>query len=218
MADNIKNPETDFQQIKKVLQVYQLDRIKKRYLDFSTSAQYKDLISFFFEQIYGPQDFGFRNNSIKTLFKKSHPVLTQEIIVAIESVIELNDLSDELDNLTAEQLQKLNITNEISPVDYANAYKNCNNYDLRQQQIDLMLDTTKRVFKLSQVWFIGASLLALHSFADLLGLGKIMNFLYKGYQAFHKVKDITPFLDAVYQRETDLNIAIFEGKINMITK
>ena len=209
MTDNVLEQPTSFLQIKKALQIYQLDRIKTTYNDFSNSPQFKELTSFFFEQIYGPQDFGFRNDSIKSLFNKSHPFLRQDIVEAIESVLELNNLSDELDEIVAHQMKKTVIQGDLSFERYAEAYKNCDNYEQRCYQIDLMVNATKMIFKLSHVWLIGASLTALHSFADLLGMGKIMNFLHDGYQAFHKVDDITPFVEAVYQRETNLNDRLF---------
>ncbi len=212
MNNSIDEKHSNFLQIKKALQNYQLDRIKSTYHDFSNSPQFKELTSFFFEQIYGPQDFGFRNDSIKTLFAKSHFILRQDIVRAVEGVIELNDLSDELDELLAQQLLGQSEKSEINPENYADAYKKCNNYEQRCYQIDLMVDATERIFKLSHVWLIGASLSALHSFSELLGLDQIMNFLYDGYQAFHKVDDISLFIEAVSQRETDLNERLFGKK------
>ncbi len=209
MKDNIPSDNSDFIQLKKSLQIFQLDRIKNTYSDFSNSQQFNQLTSFFFKQIYGPQDFGFRNDSIKTLYHKSHLFLRQDIIKAVEGVLELNELSDELDEIMVNQLISMGEISDISFENYGKAYKNCNNYDRRCSQIDLMVHTTKRVFELSHIWLIGASLSALHSFAEILGMAKIMNFLYDGYQAFHKVDDITTFVDAVYQRESELNERLF---------
>ncbi|KAA3610366.1 MAG: hypothetical protein D8M58_05885 [Calditrichaeota bacterium] len=200
--------EPNFLQLKSALQSYQLNRIKNTYSDFSNSSEFKELTSFFFNQIYGPQDFGFRNDSIKTLFNKSHPFLRKDIVKAVENVIELNDLSDEMDELLTKQLLKLGIYDLDSEV-YAVAYKKCDNYKQRCYQIELMINATQQVFKLSHVWMIGASLTALHSFTELLGIGKIMNFLYDGYQAFHKVSDIKPFTDAIFQKENELNNSLF---------
>jgi hypothetical protein len=208
MNTNVLKP-ANFNDTKKALQTYQLDRLKKTYSDFSNEPQFTQMTSFFYEQIYGPQDFGFRNDSIKNLIKKSHHFLKKEIIEAVEKVIELNDLSDELDDLLALQMAKINIDGTINPETYTAAYKKCNNYQQRCYQISLMVDATTRIFKLSHIWFIGASLTTLHSFTELLGIGKIMDFLYDGFQAFSKVDDITPFVEAVHQRETDLNESFF---------
>jgi len=209
MNTKVENHSTHFLRLKKAVQKYQLDRIKNTYKDFSISPQFKELTIFFFEQIYGPQDFGFRNDSIKTLYKKSHPFLRQDIVKAIEYVLELNDLSDTMDDMLVNQILKIGSQNELDKELYELAYIKCNNYDQRNYQIDLMVEATNRIFNLSHLWLIGASLTALHSFTDLLGMGKIMNFLYDGYQAFHNVEDITPFVEAVYQRETNINNRIF---------
>jgi excinuclease UvrABC ATPase subunit len=197
-------------ELKKELQSYQAKRIANTYNDFKNNPQYAKLYHFFLEHIYGPRDFGFRNQSIKSLYKKLTKFLHGEIIDAIGKVIELNDLSDSLDNQMAALLEEQGFAHNISDQRYKELYKSCNNYEQRKHQIELLVDSVKGVHHVSQMRFIGISLKAVQKAAHLAGIGKIMDFLVEGYEAFRSADDINFFTDMITERETALNDELFE--------
>jgi hypothetical protein len=207
--DTKSDNKGEFEALKKSLQSFQLERIKNTYKDLSQSDEYGGLADFFFTDIYGPHDFEYRNQSIKRIFNRSHHFLRHDIVEAISQVIKLNDMSDTLDTQMVSKMQELGIPVDFDFDEYTQAYRACDNYEERKDQINLLVDATKKMHKLSRMWLIGTSLAALKSFSELLGLGKIMNFLIRGYRVFHKVKNIKPFTDTILTREMELNDRLF---------
>ncbi|MFQ5583326.1 MAG: hypothetical protein ACE5GL_02685 [Calditrichia bacterium] len=194
---------------KKALQSYQLARIRETYRDLQQIPEYKKLYHFFINQIYGPHDFGFRNQSIKTLHRRLSGILKGEIINAVGKVIELNDLSDSLDDRMAEQMLELGIGPELNKTQYREIYKSLDNYDERVYQIKLLADSVKGIHHISQMRFIGWSLKTVQKAAHLAGMGKIMDFLVEGYEAFRSVKNIEYFTRTLLNRELALNDELF---------
>ena len=201
-----------FEQYKRALQAFQAERIRHTYEDVSRMPQYTRLVNFFFEQIYGPQDFSFRNQSIKTLHQKLSGFLKGEIINEIGRVIELQDLSDTLDNQMVEKMLELGVEPPLTMESYEKVYRSCDNYQQRVYQINLMVEATRGIHRLSQMPFIGWTLKLVRNAAHLAGMGQIMDFLTAGYQAFHSVKNIDYFLETVARRERVLNEQLFGMK------
>ena len=196
--------------LKRELQKFQSDRIRRTYSDMAKMNEYVKITDFFINEIYASKDFAFRNQSIKDIYRRSRHFLTEEMSSAITKVIELNDLTDDLDDLMTAVMQQHGIQ-EINNMDvYAFIYNRCGENDKRKKQIDLLVAGTREIHQLSKKPFIGLSLTALHRATKLLGIAKIMDFLYDGYEAFHRVKDIRFFTDAVFERETSLSAQLFE--------
>ncbi|RMG42011.1 MAG: hypothetical protein D6732_01695 [Methanobacteriota archaeon] len=208
MALKKTNP-TGKEEYKKALQAFQASRIRDTYADLASDPQYALLIDFFFEHIYGPQDFSFRNQSIKTLHKRLSGFLKGEIIEEVGRVIQLQELSDQLDELMAEKSLELEIKLPFTMESYSQVYRYCNNYSQRVHQIELLIEATRGIHRLSQMPFIGWSLKIVRKAAQIAGFGEIMDFLISGYQAFHSTKDIEPFLKIVEKREKALNDQLF---------
>jgi len=196
--------------LKRELQKFQSDRIRQTYSDMAEMTEYVKITDFFINEIYASKDFAFRNQSIKDIYRRSRHFLTEEMNSAITKVIELNDLSDDLDVKMISVMQQHGIQ-KIDNIDvYAFIYSRCGEKENRKRQIDLLVAGTREIHQLSKKPFIGLSLTALHRATKLLGIAKIMDFLYEGYEAFHRVDDIRFFTNAVYERETFLSEQLFE--------
>lgn len=195
--------------LKKAIQVFQAGRIRDTYQDIAQKPEYTNLTEFFFHQIYGPQDFEFRNDSIKSLHGKLSGFLKGEIIDAVGKVIQLNDLTDELDEKMAVKLSGNFSGERLSMETYASLYRSLDNYDQRVQQIDLMIEATTGIHRISQMWMVGWTLKAVKQAAQVAGFGKIAEFLVEGYDAFQSVKNIRFFTETVESREKKLNDELF---------
>jgi hypothetical protein len=191
------------------VQHFQAARIRQTYADLVAMPQYAKLGNFFFEQLYGPQDFGFRNHSIKSLHHKLSGFLKGEIIEGVGKVIELQDLSDALDEQMAQLMLERRIGRELTMPEYAEIYRAPDNYEQRLYQIDLLVESVKAIHHISQMRFIGWSLKVVSKAAHLAGMGKIIDFLVQGYDAFHSAKDIDFFVQTIDQREKALNDQLF---------
>jgi hypothetical protein len=199
-----------FQILKKALQEYQAERIRKTYSDIEKMPEYTKLAHFFFDEIYAARDFGFRNEGIKSLHHKLSGFLKGEIINAVGEVIELNELTEELDNRMVEKMIEFDIGPNLNDDEYRRIYQSLNNHDQRVYQIDLLVDAVKAVHHISQMRFIGLSLKVVNTAAHIAGFGKIMDFLYHGYEAFHSVKDIYFFATTIRDRELEINERLFQ--------
>ena len=195
--------------LKKRLQEFQAKRIRDTYADLIEMAQYSKLGHFFFEQIYGSHDFGFRNESMRSLHRKMSGILKGEIVDTVGEVIELHDLSDALDDRMVEAMLESGTGSDLTMADYEQIYRRCNNYKDRVRQIALMIDCIKGVHHISRMRFIGFSLKTVRAAAHLAGMGEIMEFLIQGYDAFRSAKDIGGFTEAVSTRETALNNKLY---------
>lgn len=195
--------------LKKRLQDFQAKRIRDTYADLMEMTQYGKLGHFFFEQIYGSHDFGFRNESMRSLHRKMSGILKGEIVDTVGEVIELHDLSDALDNRMIEVMTECGIGPDLTMDEYEEIYRICNNYKERVRQIRLMIDCIRGVHHLSQMRFIGLSLKAVRAAAHIAGMGEIMEFLIEGYDAFRSAKEIEGFTEEVLTRETALNNKLY---------
>jgi hypothetical protein len=195
--------------LKQTLQTFQAQRIRSTYADLAQIPEYQKLVEFFFSQIYGSQDFGFRNESIKSLHKRLSSFLRGEIIEAVGKVIELNDLSDMLDQRMAEKMLAQQPDRKLTETSYQMIYRSLDNYEERVYQIDLLLEATRGIHHTSRLGLIGWTLKAVQQAAHLAGMGKIVDFLVQGYEAFHTVQHIDDFLATVEAREKVLNDELF---------
>ena len=195
--------------LKNALQEYQARRLRETYADVVRDPQYTRLGAFFFDEIYGPQDFSFRNESIRTLHQHLKGLLRGDIIDGMARVIDLHDLTDRLDEHMVRELTALDARPPLAPAVYTTAYRRCGNYEERLKQIDLMLEAIRTIHRISRMRLIGLSLKAVHGAAHLAGYGAIMDFLTNGYEAFHKVRDIGFFAGTVEAREKRINDELF---------
>lgn len=191
------------------LQAFQAQRIRATYADLYEQPQYTKLVKFFFEEIYGPQDFGMRNEGIKVLHQKLSGLLKGEIIESMGKVVELNDLTETLDEIMVDKMLGQGVGVDFDMETYGVIYQSCDNYEQRVFQINLMLEATKHIYAVSRMWMIGLTLRAVNTAAHLAGYGKIIDFLSHGYEAFRNVKNIDHFLQTVETREKALNNRLF---------
>jgi len=203
--------DADFIAHKQALQEFQRRRIDDTYADLKQDPQYRELGRFFFEELYGNDDYSFRDTSIRKLHGVLKGKIHKGIIAAVDQVLELQELSEDLDDRMTEAMIKAGTGPALTMETYAEIYRSLDNYNQRLYQIDLTTDVTRAFFRLSHKWVIGISLKTARSASHLMGLGAIMDFVHQGYTAFQTISDIEPFIDTVRRREKAFNEAVFAG-------
>ncbi len=196
--------ETDheeFVRLKLALQTLQSARLGQTYKDLMNDPQYEKIGHFFFEKLYAPEDFSFRDTSIKKLHKLLRGKVYSGIISAVSKVIELHELSDLLDNRMVEQMRAMGVGEDMDMEQYQSVYRSLDNYDQRLYQIGLGAEVTQVFFKLSKKWIVAVSLNTVRTAAHLIGMGKIIDFIYEGYEGFRAIKNIDYFIETVDTRE-----------------
>ena len=191
----------EFVRLKRALQTFQSARLGQTYKDLMDDPEYEKIGHFFFEKLYAPEDFSFRDTSIKKLHKLLRGKVYSGIISAVSKVIELHELSDLLDNRMVEQMMAMGVGEDIDMEQYQAVYRSLDNYDQRLYQIGLGAEVTQVFFKLSKKWIVAVSLNTVRTAAHLIGMGKIIDFIYEGYEGFRAIKSIDYFIETVDTRE-----------------
>jgi len=195
-----KNSE-EFIRLKRALQAFQSARINATYADIKKSAEYAQIGKFFFEKLYAPEDFSFRDTSMKTLHKLLDGKIYTGIISAVSKVIELHDLTDSQDDRMVEQMMAMGVGVDMNMDQYQEVYRSLDNYDQRIAQIELSAEVTRTFHRLSKKWIVAVSLNTVRTAAHLIGMGKILDFIHEGYTGFRVIKNIDYFVETIDSRE-----------------
>ena len=199
--DDSKDFDEKALKLKKALQTFQSRRLNTTYRDLRQQPEYKNIAYFFFQKLYGPEDYEFRNTSMQTLHKAMDGRAPGGMIDAVSMVIELHDLSDALDNRMVDAMIANGVSTDINMTQYQSIYRQLDNHDERIWQIELSLKVTRVFYDLSRKWVVRLSLGTIRRVAHLLGIGKIMDFVYEGYTAFRVIHNIDYFVETIEKRE-----------------
>ena len=202
----------NFERLKHTLQAFQSARLNNTYTDLKNDPEYAKIGHFFFEKLYAPEDFSFRDASIKKLHRLLKGKVYKGMVTAITQVIELHELSDMLDDRMVERMIETGVGENMEMEHYQEIYRSLDNYDQRIYQIKLSTEVTRAFHKLSKKWVVALSLKTVRSAAHLIGMGKIIDFVYEGYDGFRNIKNIDFFVETVEQRETAWHDEIWYGK------
>lgn len=210
MTERTNDPE--FEHLKRSLQAFQSARLNDTYTDLKNDPEYAKIGSFFFEKLYAPEDFSFRDTSIKKLHRLLKGKVYEGMVTAVTQVIELHELSDMLDDRMVAQMMANGVGENIDMEQYQEIYRSLDNYDQRIYQIKLSTTVTRAFHKLSKKWIVALSLKTVRSAAHLIGMGKIIDFIYEGYDGFRVIKKIDFFVETIEQREMAWHDEIWYGQ------
>ena len=201
----------DFLNLKRALQGFQSARLNASYSDLKNDPEYQKIGVFFFEKLYAPEDFSFRDASIKKLQKVLKGKVYRGMVSAVSQVIELHELSDRLDDRMVDGMLAAGIGSDMDMAQYQEIYRSLDNYDERIYQINLSTEVTRAFHRLSKKWIVALSLKTVRTTSHLLGMGKIIDFIYEGYEGFRAIKSIDFFVDTVQERELAWHNEIWNG-------
>ncbi|MCP3954037.1 MAG: hypothetical protein GY697_17740 [Desulfobacterales bacterium] len=201
----------DFPDVKRALQGFQSARLNTTYADLKSDPQYEKIGVFFFEKLYAPEDFSFRDASIKKLQKILKGKVYRGMVSAVGQVIELHELSDRLDDRMVADMLAAGIGPDMDMDQYQEIYRGLDNYDERVYQINLSTEVTRAFHRLSRKWIVALSLKTVRTTAHMIGMGKIIDFIYEGYEGFRAIKSIDFFVDTVQERELAWHNEICNG-------
>ena len=200
------------ERLKYALQAFQSARLNDTYKDLKQNPEYEKIGNFFFNKLYAPEDFSFRDSSIKKLHKVLRGSVYKGILSAGKKVIELHELTDSQDELMVDHMIDLGIGENMNMEEYQKVYRSLDNYDQRIYQIKLSTEVTRAFHKLSRKWIVAVSLRTVRSAAHIIGIGKIIDFIYEGYDGFRKIKNIDYFVDTIEKRELAWHEEIWSGQ------
>jgi hypothetical protein len=133
------------------------------------------------------------------------------MVSAVSQVIELHELSDRLDDRMVDDMLAAGIGPDFNMDQYQMIYRGLDNYDERIYQINLSTEVTRAFHRLSRKWIVALSLKTVRTTAHMIGMGKIIDFIYEGYEGFRVIKAIDFFVDTVQERELAWHEKIWQG-------
>ena len=119
-------------------------------------------------------------------------------------------LSRQLDHAMSRALFDEIGVEEIDADAYAEAYRICDDYARRVEQIELIAALAARLDRFVRSRFIYATLKMTRTPARLAGLGELQDFLERGFSAFHHMQGSAHFAQTIVARERLILDRIFD--------
>jgi hypothetical protein len=195
------------------LRSWQTGRLRHTYADLLADEQYRLACEFFLSDIYAARDFSQRDHDAEHLYSVLRRFLPQVMLHLLADAIRLNQLSDRLDRLLLRtlldelQLDDQPITAEI----YVQAYRLCDNFAERRQQIELLAATLYEAASGGRGLIFQASLHLARAPALHAGWFELYDFLERGSRACRPMRNVDHFVATIYRRELHILDKIFDG-------
>jgi hypothetical protein len=190
----------------RAVQNWQCQRLLLSHQEMYQQKRFKPAVEFFVEELYGPKEFSQRDHDIARVVPKMANLLPEKALVSLASALHLNALSFELDFAMARKLHGLTIDRDS----YAQAYRECNNQVLRQQQINYILTLGRDLANVVQMKGITTLLVLSRKPAKLAGVIALHEFLEHGFKAFKKLGEVDDFVIPVVNFEQALLTQLFD--------
>ena len=176
------------------------------------AKQYRAACQFFLSDIYSPRDFSQRDHDAEHLYNLLSRFLPQAMLRLLADAIRTNRLTDRLDRVLLQELRKhLEMTEALTPGEYAQAFRQCDNYAERREQIELMTKILLEAAQGARNPIFAASLRLVRRPVYRAGWSEVYDFLERGYQACRPMRDVKYFVKTIYQREFTILEQIFAG-------
>jgi hypothetical protein len=196
-----------------LLRQWQSERLTRTYTDLLNDRRYRSACLFILSDIYSPRDFSQRDQDAEHLYSLLSRFLPQAMLWLLADAIRLNQLTDRLDHALLVELEKnLVMTEALTEQSYAQAFRQCDNYEQRREQIELMVKILREAARGARNPIFAASLRLVHRPAERAGWMEVYNFLERGYRACRPMRDVRHFVNTIHQRETIILDQIFAGE------
>jgi hypothetical protein len=190
------------------LKRWQSKRLERTYADIAAQPRYKAATAFFLDDLYGPKDFSGRDQAMLRILPVMSRILPEKAVETAALSIELEAVSESLDQRLAAALPE-------GPIDadaYAKAYRETSSRAQRQHQIELLDAVGHRLDALVAKPLVSSTLKLMRRPAKVAGLGDLQDFLERGFAAFRGMKGADAFLALVRERETAILNRLFSGE------
>ncbi|MDH3588151.1 MAG: hypothetical protein OEQ74_01980 [Gammaproteobacteria bacterium] len=199
------------------LSAWQTARLAATYADLAAQKRYRAAMEFFLSDLYGTKDFAQRDDDIARAYPLMVRMLSENAMESMSLAVELHALTQELDHELIRVLHESHIDIGAHPeaLDqelYAQAYRECDKYDSRLRQIELIQQTGGLLEEVVRHRVIYASIRLARGPAHAAGYGELQSFIERGLRAFKQMKGATKFLKTIYERELFILDQIYSGR------
>lgn len=198
-----------------LVRAWQADRLARTYPDLLASPRYGAAATFFLSDLYGPKDFSARDEAIGRIIPTMTRMLPGAALETIALAVELDALSEELDQEVAAGLRRRQPGAHALAVtewSYADAYRAAGSRAARERQIWLVGHIGAALDKLARKPLIAGALRVMEAPARATGLGALHEFLARGFEAFRAMRGADEFLAIIEARESRINAQLFAAQ------
>ena len=186
-----------------LLRAWQSARLRQTYADLLANDKYRPACQFFLSDIYAARDFSQRDYDAERLYQILSRYLPGNSLYLLAKAIQINQLTNALDHdLLNILVNRLGVEDSITPEQYAEGYKFCDNYEARKQQIELLVDILQEAGKVARNPLVGFASRLARIPARNAGWFEIYDFLERGYAALSHMRDVRRFAEIIKSRET----------------
>lgn len=187
---------------------FQARRLAHTYADLSAQPRYRAATHFFLADLYGEKDFSQRDREMLKIVPVMSRVLPASAVETAAHAIELEALSEALDQRLAGALGD-------APLDeaaYAAAYRESSTREEREHQVHLVVAVGHRLDGLVRKPFIAQTLKLMRQPARVAGLSGLQDFLERGFEAFRAMHGAHEFLETFSRREKRILDNLFSAR------
>jgi hypothetical protein len=189
------------------LKAWQSRRLAETYADIAAQERYRAATSFFLDDLYGPKDFSRRDREMLRILPTMSRILPRSAVETASLAIELEALSEDLDQRAAAALPP----GPIDDASYGEAYRKSSSAQERQHQIDLIDAVGRRLDALVRKPLVHSTLKLMRQPARLAGLSDMQDFMERGFEAFRAIQGADGFLALLREREERIMSRLFAG-------
>jgi len=209
--------DAGFAERRAALRAWQTERLARTHADLLKSRRFHDAAEFFLTELYGPGDMSRHLADVRRIVPVMAAVLPDAGLATVAHAVELNALSESLDEAMVEALGAK--AADITDSAYAAAYRKVGRVEDRERQIELIALLGNALDRLTRQRFIGTALKMMRKPALLAGLGELQGFLERGYAAFGAMRGgAAEFVAIVAARERRISAALFAGDDAALTR
>ena len=189
------------------LKEFQSARLRATYADIAELPRYRAATAFFLDDLYGPKDFSGRDAAMMRIVPVMSRVLPDSAVETAALAIELEALSESLD-------QRLAAALPAGPIGagYAAAYRKSSTPAEREHQIALIEAVGERLDALVKKPFVYGTLKLMRKPAHMAGLTDLQDFLERGFASFREMQGADQFMALIGERERAISSDLFSGK------
>lgn len=191
---------------------WQAERLKITHQDLYQNPRYHEGLEFLLKDLYAPKEFTRRDDDLERIFPVAVKLLPDNLLYTVGLLVELNLLTQQLDQQLADVLfNQLNVS-EITEESYCEAYRLCNNKKRRVHQTQLIANIGNDLDVYVRSRLVRLTLKMTRSPAEMAGLENLHSFLRRGFSAFHQMGGVDELLELIISRESAILDAIYDNK------
>jgi hypothetical protein len=204
----LRGPEGRGPQRMAELKAWQSRRLAETYADIAAQPRFRAATSFFLDDLYGAKDFSGRDQAMMRIVPVMTRILPASAVETAALAIELEALTEDLDQRLARALP----AGPITEAGYAKAYRESSSREERERQVALVDAVGHRLDSLVKKPLVFGTLKLMRRPAKVAGLSDLQDFLERGFEAFREMKGADAFLALVRSRETEILNRLFSGR------